>query len=552
MQTRTDPPQRATTIDWTIAVWRLRIFFRLIAYLVRHTLHGKLGVAAAVILTAMMAQVTLNGFLKPLPPTVAGLDGLLFVVHLWLLLSASSMILCQFAKAFLKNRDDDPLVAHPALFAASARNRVLASIPQVGIIFTGLFFAYFWQQLADRLDNLWVAIPVHLVTTALLVFFLAILVGSFGRILLRFASQRGIRNPNVLVNVTGGVAMAIFGVLLLAIIIANDKAVGALESIGNSIAVSIPIAMIPFAAALAADEGRWLALMGWLGLSALLALWGLRATYRWSLVAHREIPIDLASPTRRVFQSVFTGLRGKWLPPGVWAFWRKDIVVPYSREPKRYLFHQVNLLWWGIMAVVLAMALRNRGTINTEFADTIPVIITIFAMAIIAMQNGLNALGREGKELTWLRPLFSGQQLFGRKLAINWIYVLVHSFVYVTVVYAAVTATSLGTSISSLLLYATGTGTVFAALATAIGFLLPDFECGKSALPGSTTVGKGIYLLGALLLIAMTGASHLLLIAGVADAGFFAGMLTFGLVCCSVAFVLIAAAAFRQYQGMEI
>ena len=233
-------------------------------------------------------------------------------------------------------------------------------------------------------------------------------------------------------------------------------------------------------------------------------------------------------------------------------FWRKDIVVPYSREPRRYLFHQVNLLWWGIVAAVLAMALRDRGNISVAFADTIPVLMTLFAMAVLAMQNGVNALGREGKEQTWLRPIFSGKQLFGRKLLVNMVYVLVHGVAYGLVVYAAASAASLNTHLWVLLVYAVGAGIVFACLATAVGFLLPDFERKGSSLPGSTGIGKAGFSFGALILIVITGTAHLLLAAALFDRATYAGLVVFANICAAVSFVVIGAGAIRQYQGMEI
>ena len=528
------------------------MFFRKTAYQVRYTLHGKFGVAAGVIMGAVFIQIATSGFLETVPSTRGGLGGLLLVTHLWLAIPGALMMLCQFAKIFTKNHELEPLVAHPALFPTLARHRTFASIPFVTLMFAGMFYAYFWQLLAARLDRLWLAVPVHILTTGLLVFTSAVVMGGLGRKLLRRATRRGIRNADLLVNLTGGVSVSVFMALLLGIIMANKYGSGLFHALGNSFAVSIPIAMIPFAAALAVDEGRWLALSGWLGLSCVLAFWAVRATYRWSFSAHREIPIDLATPVKRLFTPVFTGRPGRWLPAGVTAFWRKDIAVPYSREPKRYLFHQVNLLWWGIMSVILAMALRNRGTISPAFADIVPVLMILSATAVLAMQNGVNALGREGKELTWLRPILTGSQLFGRKLFVNLTYVLIHSVAYALVVYAASSAASLKTPAWTLITYALGAGTIFSCLGTAIGFLLPDFEKRRSSLPGSTAIGKFVYLFGVLALVGISGVAHLLLTAGAVETGFYAGMLTFAFFSAAVCVLLITAAAIRQYQGMEI
>ena len=204
------------------------------------------------------------------------------------------------------------------------------------------------------------------------------------------------------------------------------------------------------------------------------------------------------------------------------------------------------------MSVVLAMALRNRGTISAAFADTAPVLFILLAMALLAMLNGVNSLGREGKELTWLRPILSGPQLFGRKLLVNWIYVGVHGVAYALIMSATSNAASLQTPAWILLAYALGAGAIFACLATAVGFLLPDFDRKRSSLPGSTGIGKAGFLFGALILIAMTGTAHLLLAAGVFGGATYAGLVVFTSLCAAVSFAVITAGALRQYQGMEI
>jgi hypothetical protein len=534
------------------AKWQALISYRRLIYQVCHTLQGKIGLVGFVLLFSMMALSTVGGFLDELPETTAGLDGFLLATHFWLALTLAMMVLIQFSKTFLKDRLRDPVVAHPALYPLLNRHRVLTAIPLAALVFTGLFYLYFVQLLAARLDHLWLAVPIHLLTIGLLVVGSTAIMGSLGRWLLRRATEGGVRNEEMLINMLGAAGIAMFCIVLLAIIIANERGRWIFDVLGNSIAVTIPIVMIPFAAALAADEGRWLALAGWLGLSAGFAFWAFRSVYCWSFAAHREFPIDLAAPLRRLFASVFTGRPGRWLPAGLSAFWRKDIVVPYSREPRRYLFHQVNLIWWGIMAAILAMALRNRGEISAAFANTIPVLITLFAMAVIAMQNGVNALGREGKELTWLRPILTGPQILSRKLGVNCAYVLVHAVVYALVIFFASSAATLQTSFWGLLAHALGAGTLFACLATTIGFLLPDFDRRGSSLPGSTAVGKAGYLTGALLLVAVTGTAHLLLVAGVFDLATYAGLLAFVCVCAAVGAGLLAAGAVRQYRGMEI
>lgn len=552
MHTYRDQRTEAVRVGIVLIRWRSRIAVRSLIHQVRHTLHGKLGLGSAAVLTVMLAPIVAGGFLDTIPETSAGLDGLLLAAHLWLALPLALMILVQLAKAFVEKREDEPLTAHPAHFPCLARHRVLTAFPLASFAFVGLFYAYFWQLPAGRLSRLWLAIPIHLFTTAMLVFASGIVMGAIGRPLLRAALNRGMRDGNTLVNGCGAAAMTLFAVLLLGIIVANKHAPGVFETIGHSAAVALPLGMVPFAAASAAEQGRWLALTGWLGLTAAAAGWAATAAYRWSFSAHREIPLDLATPARLLFAPLFTGRQRRWLPAGVTAFWRKDIVVPYSREPKRYLFHHVNLLWWCVVAVTLAMTLRDRGNISAAFADTAPVLLVLAAMALLAMLNGVNALGREGKELTWLRPIFAASQLLIRKLLVNWTYVLVHGVAYAIVAYTASRAASLSTSFWVLLSYAVGAGAVFATLATAIGFLLPDFERRSSSLPGAAAVGQYAYIFAALLLAGITGAAHLLLRAGFSDAAVFAGTVTFELICASAGTSLIAAAAIRKYRGMEI
>lgn len=552
MNSDTEHWQEALRVSMAFARWRTLIMYRTGVHRIRHTLQGKVEAIAMVLLFLMLVPTMVQGFLERPPETRTGIDGLLLGTHLWLALTVGLMILVQCSKTVLRDRGREPLTAHPAHSPALNRHRVLSAVPLATLIFTGLFLVYFMQLLDARLERLILAIPVHLLTTGLLAISLAAIVGFFGRKLLRLATQRGIQNEAILINVVSFGAIGTFCALLLAIIVVAKHAHGLLEAIGSSIAVTFPIGMIPFAAALAADEGRWLAALGWLGLSAALALWSVRATYRWSFSAHREIPTDLAIPVKRVFAPVFTGRCGRILPAGVTAFWRKDIQVPYSREPRRYLFHQVNLLWWGIMAAILAVALRDRGIISSASADTIPVLMTLVATAVIAMQNGINALGREGTELSWLRAIFSGTQLLGLKLMVNLAYVLLHGAAYAVVVAAAAGAATLGTSFSTVLAYAICSGAVFACLAIAIGFLLPDFERMRSSLPGSSAVGKGVFLVSALVLIAISGTANLLRTAGVIDSATSAGLLSFAVLCAAVGFIVLSAAALRQYRGIEI
>jgi hypothetical protein len=524
----------------------------MIAYEVRTTLHAKFGLAMAVMMVLILALIATGGFFETLPDSVAGLDGLLLTAHLWLVVSLASMQSCQLAKAFLREREDEPLLAHPAVYPALARHHFFTSITFVSLAFIGLFFIYFWQPLTSRLDNLWLTIPTHLAAICLLVFVSATLTGGLARMLLRAATARGFRDANLFVNVTGGAAMATLMIVLLGIIIANKHAVALFEALGNSLGVLASVGMIPFASALAVGEGDWLTAAGCLGVLTGLSLWGLRASYRWSFTAHQEIPIDLAAPSKHSFVPLFTGRPVRWLPGGLSAFWRKDIVVPCSREPKRYLLVQVSLLWWGILALILAVALKSRGIISPAFADTIPVLITLLAMASIAMQNGVNALGREGNELVWLRPIFSGRQLLGLKLAVNWFYVFVHGVAYALVIIAAANTALLDTSRWVLLLYALGAGSVFSCMATAIGFLLPDFTRRRSALPGSTAVGKIGYVFAALVLITFAGTAHLLVTAGAVGPATCLGLFAYAGVSTAAATALISVVAIRQYQGMEI
>jgi hypothetical protein len=520
-------------------------------YQVRNTLHGKLEFFGGIFLLVMLLPTATGGFFETLPHTRAGLDGLLLVGHLWLAATLSLMILAQLAKGFVKNPDRDPLAALPALSPALAQYRLFVAMPHTTLGFVGLFFSYFWQPLAARLDRLWLSVPVHVFTTCMLAISSGVVAGAIGRSLLSAATKRQIRNADLIVNISGGAALSAFVVLLIAIVTANKYAIGTLETLGDSVVVSIPIGMIPFAAALAADDGRWLALAGWLSVSIAAVLWAIRTTYRWSFSAHRDISADLVSPFSRTYVPVFTGLPSRWLPTGVSAFWRKDIAVPYSREPMRYLFHQINLLWLGILSVTIAMALRNRGTINPVFAETVPILTTQIAMAFMAMQNGVNALGREGKELTWLRPIFSGPQLLVRKLSINLAYVLIHGAIFAFVLFTASMAASLDVSFWIFLAYALGAGSAFACLATATGFLHPDFERSSSALPGSTAMGKMGFLFGALILSVLSSTAHLLHRAGIFGGSTHAGLLVFVGICVAFGTLLMTAGALRLYQGME-
>jgi hypothetical protein len=212
----------------------------------------------------------------------------------------------------------------------------------------------------------------------------------------------------------------------------------------------------------------------------------------------------------------------------------------------------VSLFWWGILTVILANALRNRGNISVAFASTAPVLFVLAATAVLAMQLGVNSLGREGSALTWLRPILSGSQLLVRKLVVNGSYVLAHGFVYAAIAYTGSRLAALDTRFWILLSYAVLAGAVLSTLATALGFLLPDFERRSGFLPGATAAGKYAYLFAASLLVLMTGTAHLLLMAGRVDVAFYSGFLTFELICATAVTSLIAIGSVRQYRDMEI
>ena len=83
--------------EWIFVRWRTLMLVRTIAYQVRNTLHGKFGVAAAIVMPIIFVQIAVGGFIETLPKTVAGLDGLLFATHLWLSVPLTLMILSEVA-----------------------------------------------------------------------------------------------------------------------------------------------------------------------------------------------------------------------------------------------------------------------------------------------------------------------------------------------------------------------------------------------------------------------------------------------------------------------
>jgi hypothetical protein len=186
---------------------------------------------------------------------------------------------------------------------------------------------------------------------------------------------------------------------------------------------------------------------------------------------------DVQAPRERSFTSTF---RRQWRSEsrrmaGVRLFFLKDILLPTTRNRRRFLTKQWALLAVAVTAPVLIWQLRREGRMGEIAAEAALWGVVMALPSIAAYLSGLGSLGREGPGLGLLRPFLRPFTLWGYKVLPVLATVVPYGLVYGAVL-GAMTA-ELGLGPGPLQAAGVGglTGIVATVNAVALGFLLPDF-----------------------------------------------------------------------------
>ena len=529
------------------------MFLRFLYHELRYTLTGKSLIVLTLVALPSLFKLATEGRFSDISPGAGIADGVLVVVHFSLSVTFAVYLVPLFAKAFVLQREDEPLLAHPFALPALARHRLVATLLMASGELLALYYVFFGRVVINRLDHPWFGVPVHVITSLAFLFILGIGVGVVFRAWMLRATDV-FRRARTALGLGGALSFLALAGLILAIGSVVQRVPAQLGVLGDVAVHTLYFGLAPVAVTLAADAGQPLVVFGWVVGMAVVGFLAIHAVVLWSEVAHLELPLDLETPTRGYYRPLFGGFGSDtavW--PAVRPFWRKDVVAPYAREPRGYFSEQWFVFFTEVGAVVLIAVLRHRGALQPEHTAALLVVLLLGVVAGLAMLRGLNCLGLEGSQLGVLRPVLAGGQLFVRKGLANGIYVLTHAVAHALVLFTAAQIAGLGQiTLVAVLGYAIGGALIWTFAASALGFLLPDLQRRATFLSGATTMAKFLYVGTCSMALSLVGVAHVQYDLGRMDGASYAGFITFVVLTLVATFSAVTWWALHRFPRIEL
>ena len=539
---------------WSVVSrWKRKMGMREAYYLVRYTLIGKMWVLLGLVALPSLFGLVVDDHFKQLSTAPGQLEGLLVAANVALVICFVTILPPLFAKVFVLKTADEPLAAHPFAAPALALHRLLtATLMTAGLYLLTFHYIFFGHALRNRLDNPWIGLPIHLLTSLGFLLAIGVLTGAICRALLR---RRGmVRRADFIFRLGGAVFVGTFAGSLAVLNLVMKNAPEWFETLGEIAGRSHHLFLVPLIAALSTNGGNWLGPIIWLPAAAVAAWFAVRAAVTWSRVAQSELPLDLDAPAKRHYPSLFTGSCG-WIRPWRWVmtFWRKDVLAPYMRDPRRYLSEQWFVFSAEIGAVVVVAVLRHRGVLGAAQGSALLVAVLLTSIAALAMLRGLNTLGTEGSQVGLLRSVMMGGELFLAKGLSSGLYVGVHGLLHSLVLMGSAQIAGIWNGGFLLpLVLVVSSALLLTLAACALGFSLPDFQRRAVFLPGASTLAKHFYAGVAALVVAFVALSHLQFAQERIDLATYAGLLSFVAAVVAASFSGVAWWAVSRLQRIEI
>lgn len=524
---------------------------RQFAHEVKHTLNGKLAII--LLLFAVPAVPGLvrgsTAVAKTFSPQVN--VGVLLIAFLFLLLAFALTISASLAKSLLTDREDEPLrVFTAALWPVAAYRLLVGTGLSAGTFLVAFYLVFHWGLLLQALPRPFIEVPVYVVSLVICL----LVVGAGAATLFNSLIHRNDpRLTPTTVHRVGGmmVIVSMIGLPLVPRYVARrwPEAVAQVGALGEDLAWL----HVPFAAARAAGQGSWAALLLWVvGLAGAVWVAG-RVARSWVGAATLVVHAEPGSGKRRFAPIIRAAVSEPGRLRGVWLFWNKDVVAPFARGRSAYLAQQWVLLSGAMGVIISAGMLVKRQVIAPAQGSAYVLAVAAAVPLVLAMLRGLPCLGQEGSQIVLLRPVLSAQDLFLRKVVVNGAYVALHAAAYVLVVWVAAAAARSPAPPLPVLL---GTALTTAAVATlagcALGFLLPDMERRSVFLPGSAMGGKLVYSVTALYLLSIVGVAEWLRASEAVTVTTYLAMLGGTAVMALAATLAVAVWAVRRLPHLEL
>ena len=235
---------------WSVVSrWKRKMGMREAYYVVRHTLIGKMWVLVGLVALPSLFELVVDDHFKQLSTAPGQLDGLLVAANVVLVICFVTILPPLLAKAFVLKRADEPLAAHPFAAPALALHRLFtATLTTAGLYLLTFHYIFFGHALRNRLDNPWIGLPVHVLTSLGFLLAMGVLTGAICRALLQ---RRGVaRRADFLFRLGGAVFVGTFAGSLAVLNLVMKNAPEWFGTLGEIAGRSHYLLLVPLIAAL--------------------------------------------------------------------------------------------------------------------------------------------------------------------------------------------------------------------------------------------------------------------------------------------------------------
>ena len=515
---------------------------------VRNTMEGKIALVMMVAAPFLMKSLLVSSSMRTAGASRQTEADILAIAHLCMAVALIMGVSSRTARTLIVGWRNEPLVLCAGATRGLAAYHLWGEVVAATALWLLVFFYVFYGGLVFGLGS---HQPLSLILHAVAHFLVTLPIGVLSYRLTLQLLERSPARARFFFNVASAGSLVAFLSLAAAPRILDALSPTVISALATPYA---RIAMVyPPIAILFQSQGSLSGLVVWAGGMIILPF---IALYLADSSIHHPSPIlfrDLEPTADPRFQSLFrsrgaiqTGRLG-----GALLFFLKDIVLPATRNPRRFLTRQWVFLAAALSPPVAVWRLRQDGTVSETVAGAILLGLVMVLPSAAAYLHGLGSLGREGPHLALLRPTMRASLLFSHKVLSTTLAVLPAGLFYATMCGAM--SAVLGLWPGSLLAASLGglAAVVAAAAAVAVGFLLPDFHNGNLFAPGSSRTGRIMFGSLAIYGIGVTVATYVLTRGGLLLPQFFTiSVLTTAGVGLGVSGV-VTLLALRQFPHLE-
>ncbi len=476
----------------TLIRWRTVAASRELARDAFGTLQGRLMLLTLVVASPGLAQLLRVG--GPLSQTALedhSRIGVLVVAHVALTVCFLVMVPVMLLKSLVLEQSTDPLRAHPSFLPDAAMLRVAGAILTTSTFLLIFLYLFYGPILVDDAGARWVRLLGHFGVAQVQFVVVGVLAAAGTRRLLR--GPQLVARAERLQRLSVAPFLLSFPLFLLLpgalyqhrpawLTAAGSLAPDLLFLLQSPIAISeairttsLGLAALWIAALLSAACASGLALGRWRG----RAVRDLAHATGGKALANRK-------------QKFAFWCTGPTLLRQAQLFWTKDLISA-DRFAWRHLRLHACLLSLALIAL-FTMAQLPSTALLVRVAEVGPSQVLIGLVAYLAMARTLGSLGREGAQLRVLRPVVSMRRLFAVKTLVNTGCVLLQAPFYALAIGSVSQWMGLEVpSLRRLVLEGATAGLTFAALGSALGFLLPDFHRRSLLCPGASRISQLLF-----------------------------------------------------------